>query len=947
MKKQNLFLRKSIVSFAVFFVVSFLSFSHFVSANIISSQTDDTTALVQNGNYYMQNHFLGTGISGSPGYLALRINPHGSYSCFAVDLWSFNDSSGNSGIPYQANYPSGITTCLNGETVPTTFYVDLHGYVNYYDSVTPLVFDPLKFYTINLARHSGDYITQIDILGNSSLDTYIYSNSAGIANGKDMAFVLTDSVSSTCSDGIQNQDETGIDIGGICGMKAITSFNFQGLTPSVTGVVNETNHSINLTVPHSTDVSALVPTIAISSGASVSPNTNTAQNFSSPVVYIVTATDGSTQEYIVTVTPSCTVDCFSNVLFLPGIEASRLYKSETIADMTAEYKFWEPSSNSDVENLYLNTNGSSIDPNIYTRDIIGTTNVLSVSGPDVYKSLIAELNNLKSTNKISDWEPFAYDWRQGVNDLVQNGTKYNDGQILTLIGTLQHLINTSKTGKVTIITHSNGGLLAKALIKKLEDMKSAGQSDLVDHIDNLIMVAVPQLGTPEALSGLLHGYNQDLSYYFLTFMDKIHARKLAQNMASAYGLLPSQKYFDLPGINYPAVFDPSEQIYTTAYGPSIDSYQEEHNFLLGQEGRTQPVDSDLISPAIGNSVLLTQAENLHNSIDNMTFPSSINVINIAGWGRSTIVGMTYIADDLQPITSIRGDETVVSQSAIYGQGTKYWLDLSQSTLDHGHIFEDPQLLSFIDNVVEQKSSTLSNITDTEPLQSDIILVQSVHSPVSLGVYDTQGNFTGKVCDDVTGNCVIKEGIPGSTYLEFGEGKYVNLSQNKIQKTVLQGTDIGTFTFNSQAIAPSGQTTTSSFVNIPVTTQTQAEITLNQTTGTPQLALDVTGDGVTDFTIAPSANFDPVIYLQIMKATIDSLDLTQAKIKAFDKRIDNIIKSIQKGKIDKAKLKVDKFKSVLENKLAKPDPKHLKPKKLSKIDAQLLLDMLNKLLDNLN
>src|SRR3989338_7511597 len=110
--------------------------------------------------------------------------------------------------------------------------------------------------------------------------------------------------------------------------------------------------------------------------------------------------------------------------------------------------------------------------------------------------------------------------------------------------------------------------------------------------------------------------------------------------------------------------------------------------------------------------------------------------------------------------------------------------------------------------------------------------------------------------------------------------------------------------------------------------------------------DVTGDGVTDFTLSPNANFDPITYLQIMKATIDSLDLPQARIKAFDKRVDNIIKAIQKGKIDKAKLKVEKFQNVLEKKLAKPDPKKPKPKKLSKTDAQLLLDMLNKLLDNL-
>jgi len=126
------------------------------------------------------------------------------------------------------------------------------------------------------------------------------------------------------------------------------------------------------------------------------------------------------------------------------------------------------------------------------------------------------------------------------------------------------------------------------------------------------------------------------------------------------------------------------------------------------------------------------------------------------------------------------------------------------------------------------------------------------------------------------------------------------------------------------------------------------VVLNPTTQIPQLKLDVTGDGTTDFTLAPSTTFDPITYLLIMKATIDSLDLPQAKIKAFDNRVDNIIKSIQKGKIDKAKLKAEKFKKVLEKKLAKPDPKKPpKVKKLSKTDAQLLLDMLNQLLDNIS
>ena len=642
-----------------------------------------------------------------------------------------------------------------------------------------------------------------------------------------------------------------------------------------------------------------------------------------------------------TAPPSTTKECCSNVLFLPGLEASRLYKQKTVLGLPVEDQLWEPNAPSDVVDLYMNSDGLSKNLGVYTKDIIDVTNIVPIFNQNIYKDFITELNGLVSTNKISDWKPYAYDWRQGIDDLIQNGTKYNNNQIISLVRTLQSLVDTSKTGKVTIIAHSNGGLLAKALIKKLED----DHSDLINHIDTIILVASPQLGTPNAFSGLLHGYNQNILNGFL--MSETQARILAQNMPSAYGLLPSQKYFEQAGVSPLAVFTPtSAQIYKTAYGSDINNYMEEHNFVLGQEGRTQPTESDLISPIKGNSTLLTQAENLHNSIDNMTFPSSIKVMDIAGWGKETITGMTYTDSDIQPIYTIRGDETVVIPSALYGQGTKYWLDLSQSKLQHSDILEDPQLLSFVTDLIQQKPPGAVSLKDAEPIQIGNRLHLSVHSPITIGVTDKNGNFTGKICD-ANNNCYIQENIPGSTYQEFGDGKYVTLAEGDLKNVTMQGTDAGTFTFDFEKVAPNGTSQIQSFIDIPVTTQTQAEITVNQTTGTPQLALDVTGDGKTDFTLTPNTTFDPIMYLQIMKTTIDSLDLTQARKDAFDKRVDNITKSIQKGKVDKAKLKADRFKTVLENKLSKPDPKKPKPKKLSKTDAQLILDMLNQLLDNLS
>jgi hypothetical protein len=84
--------------------------------------------------------------------------------------------------------------------------------------------------------------------------------------------------------------------------KSINSFVFSGLSPEVDGTVDNTNYAVNLTVPSSTDVTNLTPTITVSDGATISPNSGVAQDFTNPVTYTVTAQDGSIQDYTVTVT---------------------------------------------------------------------------------------------------------------------------------------------------------------------------------------------------------------------------------------------------------------------------------------------------------------------------------------------------------------------------------------------------------------------------------------------------------------------------------------------------------------------------------------------------------------------------------------------------------------------------------------------------------------------
>jgi len=70
--------------------------------------------------------------------------------------------------------------------------------------------------------------------------------------------------------------------------------------PECEGVIDEVGKTVMMTFPPETDVTQLVPTIEVSAGATVNPASGEAQDFTNPVVYTVTAINGTTAEYTVT-----------------------------------------------------------------------------------------------------------------------------------------------------------------------------------------------------------------------------------------------------------------------------------------------------------------------------------------------------------------------------------------------------------------------------------------------------------------------------------------------------------------------------------------------------------------------------------------------------------------------------------------------------------------------
>jgi hypothetical protein len=81
--------------------------------------------------------------------------------------------------------------------------------------------------------------------------------------------------------------------------KDILSFSLTEQTGPST--INATDHTVAIEVTQGTNVTALAPVISVSDRATIDPASGTARDFTSAVTYTVTAEDGSTQDWTVTV----------------------------------------------------------------------------------------------------------------------------------------------------------------------------------------------------------------------------------------------------------------------------------------------------------------------------------------------------------------------------------------------------------------------------------------------------------------------------------------------------------------------------------------------------------------------------------------------------------------------------------------------------------------------
>ncbi|MFA6270226.1 MAG: S8 family serine peptidase [Candidatus Paceibacterota bacterium] len=228
--------------------------------------------------------------------------------------------------------------------------------------------------------------------------------------------------------------------------KAITAFSFA--TPVATGVIDEITHTITLTVPFGTDVTALIPTIATSTGSSVSPASGVVNNFTATSTYTVTAADGSTQAYAVAVTvaPAASHTISGIIKYYDGIKvipnATVILENSigtqiatTTTNTSGAYQFTEVANGGNyVVRVSKDDNFSSTGVTVSDLIVI-KKHTLGTELTDIYEKIAADFNSSQSitvsdlimlkkfTLERIDGRP-ASSWRFYSSNVTPDATNY-------------------------------------------------------------------------------------------------------------------------------------------------------------------------------------------------------------------------------------------------------------------------------------------------------------------------------------------------------------------------------------------------------------------------------------------------------------------------------------------------------------------------------------------
>lgn len=458
--------------------------------------------------------------------------------------------------------------------------------------------------------------------------------------------------------------------------------------------------------------------------------------------------------------------------------------------------------------LKLDQNGNEIYPQVGLKGVISANILGKHLG---YYDLIPFFEQ-KGYILNKDFFIFPYDWRK---DIKENITELNNK--------IDIATNSAGTNKAQIIAHSMGGLIARDYIRDSERAKK---------VHTLVELGVPHAGIPTYLAHLL--YSKCFNAFTLVCVvngDEIN--KLAQNFPGIFELLPNKLYY---------------QLYTDS---------KDYPFKKNDDALNYDQTRSHLSELGKNMKFFDNAESYHTALAASystgdafnTDTNGVKTYLIAGSGKPTIgqihdyVGLNLL--DSGPIiapkldmSEINGDETVPLLSATLGKLSQvYYVNQTHGDLASG------TALQMTYNLLNGQTADISGVQSIPfTLDGEII---SVHSPVVLHAYDNLGNHTGPK-DDGT----IELGIPGSSYDELGESKFIYLQSGGNYNIKTKATGEGSFDLKIKKYTQSELTQEQLYLSIPQTASSTASMTLD--VANPTLQVDTDNNGTIDKNITPSS-----------------------------------------------------------------------------------------------
>ena len=300
------------------------------------------------------------------------------------------------------------------------------------------------------------------------------------------------------------------------------------------------------------------------------------------------------------------------VVFVPGLGGSELWRGSERVWPNTHLLLSDPG-------LFRLPDREPLRPGAVIGEVVVVPNLVKVQA---YRRMGDYLVDGLGYERDKDLLEFGYDWRQDVRESARRLGEAIEGWRVT--------------GPVTIVAHSLGCLVTRHYVERL-----GGKA----HVERLVLMGGPHLGTPTALAGLVLGPRL---LPFGLMGDRL--RSVAATFPSSYQILPT----------YPCVLDQD--------GRPID--------VLGGETWVTDAQRPLLRSARAFWAQLGSG-------------SSVRATSIFGYGARTVIGLRASRDPhlawrrLELVTGSDGDGSVPVPSAIL-EGT----EIHPVRQEHGALFVD-------------------------------------------------------------------------------------------------------------------------------------------------------------------------------------------------------------------------------------------------------------------